>query len=106
MNAPDDSTPNDGSFARGLRDWWLSAPRSGTHRLISPWEYRHLRLAAGIRIVGGCIDVGAGVVCLSYRAYPWAGFFLALGALNLAGGGWYLAVANSAPTANSAPAGA
>jgi hypothetical protein len=66
------------------------------HRLINPWEYRHLRLVGGTRIVGGSVATGAGVVCLSYRVYPWAGFFLTIGALNLAGGGWFIAIARSA----------
>jgi hypothetical protein len=80
----------------GLRGWWASPPRSGMERLINPWEYRHLRLSGGTRIVGGSVATGAGVVCLSYRVYPWAAFFLAIGVLNLAGGGWYIAIARSA----------
>jgi hypothetical protein len=35
-------------------------------------------------------------VCLSYGVYGWAAFFLVLGALNLAGGGWFLCIARSA----------
>ena len=38
MNAPSDSTA-----ANGPGGWWASPPRSGLERLISPWEYRHLR---------------------------------------------------------------
>jgi hypothetical protein len=34
-------------------------------------------------------------VCLSYGAYGWAAFFLVVGALNLAGGYWYITIARS-----------
>src|SRR5690348_2238401 len=90
------SASNGTTAAKGLRGWWLSPPRSGMYRLISPWEYRHLRASAGTRIVGGSVAAAAGVVCLSYRAYGWAAFFLALGTLNLAGGYWYMTIARSA----------
>jgi len=83
--------PND-----GLRAWWLSPPRPGIYRLINPWEYRHLRASGVTRIVGGSAAAAAGVVCLSYRVYGWAAFFLALGALNLGGGCWYFTIARSA----------
>jgi hypothetical protein len=55
------------------------------HRLINPWEYRHLRVSGATRIAGGSIAVGAGGVCLSYGVYGWAAFFLAIGSANLAG---------------------
>jgi len=87
---------NDNAAATGLREWWLSPARSGMYRLISPWEYRHLRASGSTRIVGGSVAAAAGVVCLSYRVYGWAAFFLALGALNLAGGYWYMTLARSA----------
>ena len=91
------NTPNDNTAAKGLRGWWLSPPRPGMQRFINPWEYRHLRFSGGARIVGGSIQVAAGVVCLSYGVYGWAAFFLVLAALNLAGGYWYLTIARSAP---------
>jgi hypothetical protein len=91
MNAPIES-----SAAKGLREWWLSPPRTGMQRLIHPWEYRHLRVFGVTRVAGGCVAGAAGVVCLSYRVYGWAVFFLVVGVLNLAGGSWYLAIARSA----------
>jgi hypothetical protein len=91
MNAPSESTT-----AKSLRGWWLSPPRPGIQRLINPWEYRHLRVFGVTRIVGGSAAAAAGVVCLSYRVDGWAAFFLALGALNLAGGSWYITIARSA----------
>jgi hypothetical protein len=91
------NAPNDNTAAKGLRGWWLSTPRPGLHRLINPWEYRHLRFSGVTRIVGGGIQTAAGVVCLSYGVYPWAAFFLVIGALNLAGGYWELTIARSAP---------
>jgi hypothetical protein len=85
--------PNDKDTARQrLRAWWLSPPRSGAQLLIAPYEYRHLRGFGVARIVGGCIAVGAGLICLAYSAYGWAAFFLIIGALNLAGGWWYLTI--------------
>ena len=86
----------DNTAAKGLRGWWASPPRSGMRSLIVPWEYRHLRASGSTRIVGGSVAAAAGVVCLSYRVYGWAAFFLALGALNLAGGYWYMTLARSA----------
>jgi hypothetical protein len=65
------------------------------HRLINPWEYRHLRFTGTTRIAGGSVAALAGFVCLSYGAYGWAAFFLVLGALNLAGGYWFLTIARS-----------
>jgi hypothetical protein len=91
MNAIDDNTA-----AEGLRGWWASPPRTGMQRLIVPYEYRHLRVFGVGRIAGGSVAAAAGAVCLSYGAYGWAAFFLGLGALNLAGGYWYLTVARSA----------
>jgi hypothetical protein len=91
MNAPKGSTA-----ARGLRGWWLSPPRPSMHRLISPWEYRHLRVSGVTRVFGGSVAAGAGLVCLSYGAYGWAAFFLVVATGNLAGGYWYLTIDRSA----------
>jgi len=91
------NTPNDKTGAERLRAWWLSPPRQGMRRLIHPWEYRHLRFYGVARIVGGSAAAAAGLICLSYGVYGWAAFFLAIAALNLAGGYWYLAIARSAP---------
>ena len=91
------NAPNDNAAAKGLRGWWFSPPRPGLHRWINPWEYRHLRVFGVTRIAGGAVAAAAGVVCLSYGVHGWAAFFLALGALNLGGGLWYLTIARSAP---------
>jgi hypothetical protein len=88
---------NDNAAREGLRGWWASPPRTGMQRLINPWEYRHLRAFAVTRIAGGFVAGAVCVVCLSYAAYGWAAFFLVLGALDLAGGYWYVAIARSAP---------
>jgi hypothetical protein len=88
--------PNDSTAAKRLRGWWLSPARPGMHRLIAPWEYRHLRFSGVAHIAGGSVAAGAGVVCLSYGVYGWAAFFLVLGALHLVGGYWYLTIARSA----------
>jgi len=80
---------------KGQRGSWFSPPRPGLQRLIPPWAYRHLRFYGVGHIAGGSVAAGAGVVCLSYRVYGWAAFFLVVAALNLAGGSWYLAVDRS-----------
>jgi hypothetical protein len=84
------------NLRKGPREWWLTPPRSGIYRLIAPWEYRHLRFAGAVRIVGSGVAAAAGAICLSYSVHGWAAFFLAIAALNLAGGSWYLAIARSA----------
>ena len=90
MNAPDDNTTQTGL-----------PPRTGRPRMISPWEYRHLRLWAGVRIGIGTALVGLGVVTLSYggndqKTYGFAALFLAVAAAHLAFGGWELSIARSA----------
>ena len=94
------SAPNDNTAPKGLRGWWLTPPRTGIRRFIFPYEYRHLRFFGSARIFGGGIAAAAGVICLAYDAYGWAAFFLVLGALNLAGGSWFLNIARRlTPTA-------
>ena len=95
MNAPDDDTA-----AEGLRGWWASPPRPGMHRLINPWEYRHLRAFGVTRIAGGSVAASASLICLAYGAYGWAAFFGVIAVPNIAGGYWYLTIDRSA----SAPA--
>ena len=90
------TAPNDDTAPEGLRGWWQLPPRSGMQRLISPWEYRHLRVFGLTRIAGGSVAIGAAVICLAYHAYGWAAFFLAIGAGNLGGGYWYLSIDRSA----------
>jgi hypothetical protein len=87
---------NDNTASRGLRGWWASPPRHGMQRLIAPYEYRHLRGFGVLRIVGGGIQVAAGLICLAYGVYGWAAFFLGIAALNFAGGYWYLTIDRSA----------
>jgi hypothetical protein len=86
------NVPNGNTTPEGLLGWWLSPPRPGMQRLINPWEYRHLRVFGVIHVAGGSVAAGAGLICLSYRVYGWAAFFLAIGAANLAGGAWYLTI--------------
>lgn len=90
------NAPNDRTAAERLRTWWLTPPRAGIQRLISPWEYRHSRAFGATHVFGGSVAVAAGVVCFAYRAYGWAAFFLVLGALHLAGGYWLLTIDRSA----------
>jgi hypothetical protein len=48
-----------------------------------------------MHIAGGSLAAAAGLICLGYGVYGWAGFFLVIAALNLAGGCWYLTIARS-----------
>jgi hypothetical protein len=84
------------NLRKGPRGWWLSPPRTGIYRVISPWEYRHLRFFGFGRIAGGSAAAAAAAICLSYGVHGWAAFFLVLAALNLAGGVWYVTIARSA----------
>jgi hypothetical protein len=102
MNAPHDDTA-----AKGLRGWWLSPPRAGVHRLISPWEYRHLGVSGATRAAAGGFQLGIGLVLVSLgrkaeteqerrKMYRLSAWFLVPAAGNLAGGYWYTTIASSA----------
>jgi hypothetical protein len=104
MNAPDDS-----NAAKDLRQWWQSPPRPGTHRLISPWEYRHLGVSGATRAAAGGFQLGVGLVLLSLgrqaetdrerrKMFVLSALFLVPAAGNLAAGYWYAAIASSVPT--------
>jgi len=82
MHAADDSAPSS---------------RAGIRRLISPWEYRHLRVIANVRFAAGGFQLGVGLVLLSLgrkagtaaerrKCYRWAAWFLVMAALQLTGG--------------------
>jgi hypothetical protein len=91
MNAPNGDTTR-----KRLREWWRSPPRAGMQLLISPWGYRHLRVFGIMHLAGGVVAMGIGAFVVSYAADGWAAFFLVVGALNLAVGGWYLALTRAA----------
>jgi hypothetical protein len=102
------NAPNYNTFAKDLRRWWLSPPRPGTHRLISPWEYRHLRVSGVTRAAAGGFQLGIGLVLLSLgrqaetdqdrrKMYLLSAWFLVPAAGNLAAGYWYTAIASTAP---------
>lgn len=91
MNASDDNTP-----VKRLRRWWASPPRSGLQRVISPWEYRHLRAFARVRIGGGGAANAAGIICLAYHVYGWAAFFLIRAVLEFVCAYWYFTIVRSA----------
>ena len=93
--------PNNNIAPKGLRGQWISPPRSGMRLIIPPWEYRHLRAFAGVRIASGIVLAGLGVVTLSFggndwKTYGWTMAFLAPGAANLAFAYWELSIARSA----------
>jgi len=96
------NAPNDNTASKGPRGWWASPPRSGMQRLISPWEYRHLRFWACVRIGAGIVLVGLGVVTLSFggndwKTYGWTAFWLVFAALQFSVAHWELSIDRSAP---------
>jgi hypothetical protein len=98
MNAQNDNTAPSSTTTR----WrWGTPPRSGMQRIIAPWEYRHLRGWASVRITAGIVLVGLGAVTLfggsfSPKAAGWATLFLAAAAAQLLFAAWELAIARSA----------
>jgi len=94
------SAADDNPAPEGLRGWWASPPRSGMRRIISPWEYRHLRAWAGVRIASGIVLAGLGAVTLSFggndwKTYGWTMAFLALAAAQLSFAYWELTIDRS-----------
>ncbi len=80
---------------------WGTPPRSGMRRLIAPWEYRHLRAWAGVRIAAGIVLAGLGAVTLfggsfTTIAVGWAALFLAAATVQFLFAAWLLAIARSA----------
>ena len=95
--------PNSNTAPKGLRGWWTSPSRSGMRLIIWPWEYRHLRAWAGVRMAGGLVPVGLGVVTLSFggndrKTYGWTMAFLVAAAAELAFAYWELSIARSEAT--------
>jgi hypothetical protein len=95
------NTQNDNTAAKGLRGWWLTPPRPGLQRLIYPWEYRHLRAFAGVRIAAGIVLAGLGAVTLfggsfTAKAAGFAALFLVAAAGSFWFAAWELAIARSA----------
>jgi hypothetical protein len=100
------SAPNDNTAAKSLVGWWLSPPRPGLHRLINPWEYRHLGVCGVTRAAAGGFQLGIGLVLISLgrqagtdqerrKLYQLSAWFLVPAAGNLAGGYWYTAIAST-----------
>jgi hypothetical protein len=91
---------NHDSSSQGLRGWWASPPRTGMRRIIAPWEYRHLRGFAQVRIASGVVLAVLGLITLSAggnnaKTYAWTIFFLAVAAAQLAFAYWLLSIARS-----------
>jgi hypothetical protein len=92
--------PNNNTAPKRLRGWWTSPPRSGMRLIISPWEYRHLRAWAGVRIASAIVLASLGVITLSFggngwKTYGWTMAFLAAAAAQLAFAYWELSIARS-----------
>ncbi len=98
------NSSNDNTAPKGLGAWWASPPRSGMRRLIIPWEYRHLRAWARVRMAAGIVLTGLGAVTLvggsfTAEAIGWAAFWLVLAALSFGVGYWELTIARSESSA-------
>lgn len=92
--------PNNNTAPKGFRAWWTSPPRSGLRLILSPWEYRHLRRFATVRIVAAIVLATLGLITLSSggsdaKTYTWTIAFLAAGAAHFAFAYWELGVARS-----------
>jgi hypothetical protein len=102
------NAPNDNATTKGLREWWLTPPRPGMQRLISPWEYRHLHAVANVRFAAAGFQLGIGLVLLSLgrqagtdaerrKMYRLSGCFLVPAVGNFLSGYWYATIARPAP---------
>ena len=94
MNAHD----NNNTAPKGLRGWWADPPRSGMRRIIAPWEYRHLRGWAGLRLAAGVFTGILGAIVLSTVSDGWVifgAYLLVAAAANIALAYWLLSIARS-----------
>jgi hypothetical protein len=69
-------------------------------RLIAPWEYRHLRACARVRIVAGTVLAALGAVTLvggsfTTKAVGFAALFLVAAAASFSSAAWELAIVRS-----------
>lgn len=88
------------SAPKGLRGWWMTPPRTGMRRIISPWEYRHLHGWARVRIGAGVVLLGLGFVTLAFggsdsTTHIWAAAFLLPGVAEFGVAAWLLSIARS-----------
>lgn len=95
MQAPDNKPA-----PKGLRTRWTSPRRSGIRLIIAPWEYRHLRGFARVRIASAIVLTSLGLITLSFggndaKTYAWTLAFLAAAAANSAFAYWELSIARS-----------
>jgi hypothetical protein len=86
---------------KSLRAWWASPPRPGAQRLLSPWEFRHLRGFATARLAGAAVLAGLGVVTATFggndaATFGWTLAFLAMAAGQVAFASWEIGIARSA----------
>ena len=91
---------NDNTAPKGLLGWWASPPRSGLRLIIAPWEYRHLRGFARVRIACAFVLIGIGLVTLNVgghdgNTYAWTVAFLLAAAAQLRFAYWELNIARS-----------
>ena len=93
------SASHDNIAWKGLRRWWANPPRSGFRRWIAPFEYRHLRGWATVRIVTGLVLAPLGVYVIAATHNAWAifgAYLLAAGLANIVFAFWELSIADSA----------
>jgi hypothetical protein len=91
-------TPGEDEAAMGTHGDEPGGLRTGVRRVIPRREFRHLRAWGTARVGGGVVLSACSILTLSFgrhdpKAYRWAGAFLVLAALNVAGGLWELTIA-------------
>jgi hypothetical protein len=93
------SARNDNNTRWSLITFWNTPPRSGLRRAIAPWEYRHPRGFAAVRMIAAVflLILAALVTAAGPAAYGWAIVVLAGAAANFSYAAWLLRIANAAP---------
>ena len=88
------------SERRGLRGLWTNPPRSGLRLIIAPWEYRHLRVFAGVHAASAALLMMLGLLTLGFggsdtKTYLWTLGWMAAAAAHAAVARWERSIARS-----------
>ena len=90
------NTPNDNTAPRGFRGLVAISTANGHAAPHQPGGVPPPPGRFGTaHIVGGSVAIVPAAICLGYGVWGWAAFFLAIAALNLGAGAWYLSILRS-----------